>query len=130
MNPHQFDFKKMLDYYFLFLVTAEDNIKKCEGQLTDCTHYEDLYNDIVYDVPYHLFLRKLKKEISKVELLTDEHEQKILKEYKELLDIMPPKTKNKIEKIIRYPFEYKRMKQLKKKNMLLIEDQMKTYFKN
>ena len=128
MRQDRFNFNKIQEYYFLFLSTAEMNVRACEGQMTDIEYYHDLYNDLVYDIPYRLFLKKLRKLISEVTLLTEEHEQEITLYFSDLLNIMPPKTKIQIEKIISGPFDLKRFRKEKKNNRELTAKFIKEFF--
>lgn len=125
----KFKFDKIIDYYYLFLTTAEMNLRACQGQMELVEYYEDLYNDIIYDVPYRLFLKKLMKQMSYVTEITDEHEKEILLYFKDVLDIMPCKTKKQIESIITGPFEFKRLRKEKKKNQGLTLKIIKEFFK-
>lgn len=123
----KFNFDKICDYYFLFLETAEMNVR--EADCPDAENYEDLYNDCHFEIPYKLFMKKLKRYIGEVTLLTDEHEQEILDYFKDLIKVLPRNTSAKIEKIIRKPFEYKRMKKDKKKREGLTVKIIKEFFK-
>ena len=124
----KFNFQKIHDIYYLFLVTTEMNIEAF-GEKENVEDYEDLYNDIIYDIPYKLFMKKLKKYSSLVTFLDQEHEKDILFYFKEVLDILPYNTKRKIEKIISAPFEYKRMRKEKKLREGLTVKIIKEFFK-
>lgn len=139
-HKRKFNFKKMLDFHYLFLVTAEQNIRYASrgavinannaNPLDGIEYYAELYNDCIYEIPYDLFVKNLKKEIAKVTLLTEEHRLEILKEYDDVLRIMPPLTRKYFEKIINGPFDLKRLRSEKKKSALKMELFLKDYFLN
>lgn len=137
-HKHKFNFKKMNDFHYLFLITAKQNIAAAsKGVQVDANnadplhgieYYGELYNDCIYEIPYDLFEKNLKKEIAKVTLLTEEHRLEILKEYDDVLSIMPPLTKKYFEKIINGPFDLKRFRREKKISLLKTELLLKGYF--
>lgn len=137
LRKRKFNFKKMNDFYYLFLITAEKNIRASSrggttaenaDPLEGIEYYDELYNDCIYTIPFELFLKNLKKEIAKVELLTNEHCEEILKEYEDVLKILPKGTKLQIEKIINGPFDLKHFRREKKISLMKVELFLKDYF--